>query len=45
LVRQRRVRIDPVNGDRVEPYTDEQRARWKEAPARAAREDLSPAIE
>jgi hypothetical protein len=26
-------------------YTDEQRARWKEAPARAAREDLSPAIE
>lgn len=26
-------------------FTDEQRARWKDAPARAAREDLSPAIE
>lgn len=26
-------------------FTDEQRARWKKAPARSAREDLSPAIE
>lgn len=26
-------------------YTDEQRVRWKEAPARAAREDLRPTIE
>jgi len=26
-------------------FTDEQRARWKEAPARVAREDLSPAID